>query len=42
MCDEHAYCDMRGDTNIKSSDSSDPSVYFLFCVSDEKGRNSLA
>ena len=28
---EHAQCDMRGDTNIKGIDSSDPSVYFLFC-----------
>ena len=24
---------MRGDTNIKDSDSSDPSIYFLFCDS---------
>ena len=23
---------MRGDTNFKDSDSSDPSVYFLFCA----------
>ena len=23
---------MRGDTNIKGTDSSEPSVYFRFCV----------
>ena len=28
---EHAQCDMREGTNFKGSDSSYPSVYFLFC-----------
>ena len=28
---EHVQCDMRGDINLKTSDSSDPFVYFLFC-----------
>ena len=27
---EHAQCDMRGDTNFKGSDSSDPTVYSLY------------
>ena len=29
---------MRGDRNFKGSDSSDPSVYFLFCAPDVKHR----
>ena len=29
---EHEYCDMRGDRDFKASDSSDSSVYFLFCA----------
>ena len=31
---------MRGDRNFKGSDSSDPSVYFLFCAVTVKERLS--
>ena len=33
---EHAKCDIRGDTNFKGSDSSDPTVYSLYRVSQKK------
>ena len=34
MHNEHAYCDMREDTNFKGPDSSCLSCYFLFCESN--------
>ena len=32
---EHAQCDMHGDTDFKGSDLIDPSVDFLFCAMGE-------